>query len=296
MIGIKLADGAFYPILAENTNSRKRLTLTTAHDNQESVQIDLFREKSTVTGTMLYIGSIVVDNIVAAAAKEPSIALDILSNTDGIISATAVYTDEKNITQSQSLQISLTTTESESVDMDVDGVANFELEFSDDIADNEEQDIPGGKTKTKSKLLIIIIILLLLLLGGGTIILLSHFSTNKAALERSLGDDAVPVFENEIPPPEPVTAAEPALPEPVPEIAPPPEPVVPPPPKPVVAASKPAAPKAPVEYKIKYGDTLWDISRRFYNNPWDYRRIARYNNIWNPAHIVSGTTIRIPPK
>ena len=47
-------------------------------------------------------------------------------------------------------------------------------------------------------------------------------------------------------------------------------------------------------YKIKWGDTLWDIADTYYKNPWRYKEIARYNGIKDPDHIVSGTIIEIP--
>jgi hypothetical protein len=49
-----------------------------------------------------------------------------------------------------------------------------------------------------------------------------------------------------------------------------------------------------VSYKIKWGDTLWDIADTYYKNPWRYKKIANYNNIKNPDHIISGTIILIP--
>jgi nucleoid-associated protein YgaU len=55
-------------------------------------------------------------------------------------------------------------------------------------------------------------------------------------------------------------------------------------------------PKNGAPYKIRWGDTLWDIADAFYRNPWLYPRIARFNNIRNPDRIISGTTIRIPPR
>ena len=51
---------------------------------------------------------------------------------------------------------------------------------------------------------------------------------------------------------------------------------------------------AGVTYKIKWGDTLWDIADTYYKNPWRYKKIASYNNIKNPDHIISGTVITIP--
>lgn len=52
----------------------------------------------------------------------------------------------------------------------------------------------------------------------------------------------------------------------------------------------------PVTYKIKWGDTLWDLADSYYNNPWLYKKIASANAIKNPDQIISGTYIVIPPK
>ena len=90
-----------------------------------------------------------------------------------------------------------------------------------------------------------------------------------------------------------------------------PEPVIPP----VVEAKEeeivvapepeqvvPEAPKEPIKkagdtlYTIKWGDTLWDISDAYYKTPWEFQMIADYNNISDPDYIVSGTTIKLPPK
>ena len=60
-----------------------------------------------------------------------------------------------------------------------------------------------------------------------------------------------------------------------------------------VPAEKPKV-KKDVRYRIKWGDTLWDISDSYYKNPWKYPKIARYNGIKNPDLIISGTDILIP--
>lgn len=71
----------------------------------------------------------------------------------------------------------------------------------------------------------------------------------------------------------------------------------------VVAPAEVVVPEVPkqtapesknITYKIKWGDTLWDIAQSYYNNPWKYHKIAKYNGIKNPDHIISGTTITIP--
>jgi nucleoid-associated protein YgaU len=51
-----------------------------------------------------------------------------------------------------------------------------------------------------------------------------------------------------------------------------------------------------VAYKIRWGDTLWDISEAFYRNPWLYPVIVRRNRIRNANLIVSGTEITIPAR
>lgn len=73
-------------------------------------------------------------------------------------------------------------------------------------------------------------------------------------------------------------------------VAPEPEQVIPETPK------EPETKPADITYKIKWGDTLWDIADSYYKNPWNYKKIARYNNIKNPDYIISGTTITIPAK
>ena len=87
-----------------------------------------------------------------------------------------------------------------------------------------------------------------------------------------------------------------AEPEPAPEavedtvvVAPEPEVVVPVPPAP-----KPVEKAKDIKYRIRWGDTLWDISDAYYKNPWRYKKIARYNKIKDPDLILSGTDILIP--
>jgi hypothetical protein len=43
MIGLKLANGRFFPVLEETDTGAKRVVLTTAHSNQSQVKVDLYR-------------------------------------------------------------------------------------------------------------------------------------------------------------------------------------------------------------------------------------------------------------
>lgn len=64
----------------------------------------------------------------------------------------------------------------------------------------------------------------------------------------------------------------------------------------VIPEQPPVAEEKPqdITYKIKWGDTLWDIADTYYKNPWRYKYIAKFNGIKNPDYIISGTYITIP--
>jgi hypothetical protein len=53
---------------------------------------------------------------------------------------------------------------------------------------------------------------------------------------------------------------------------------------------------APEEYTIQKGDTLWDLSQKFLNNPWYWPKIWSLNpGIENPHWIYPGNKLRIVP-
>ncbi|HET9752660.1 MAG TPA: LysM domain-containing protein, partial [Myxococcales bacterium] len=55
-------------------------------------------------------------------------------------------------------------------------------------------------------------------------------------------------------------------------------------------------PGAPDEYTIQKGDTLWDLSQKFLNNPWYWPKIWSLNpGIENPHWIYPGNKLHIVP-
>ena len=322
-IGIKIANGEFYPLVEENSSVKKRLILTTVHDNQPSVQVDLFRSPVCAMTDAQYIGTVVVENIKPKPKGEPSIEMVVSSDSNGNIVADAIDLDTGAGGEHYVLTVSLKSIDETARDMEI---PDFEMESNEEPPSSLYQHASQIREEEKkpSKLWLIILIILLLLLGllAGWLFFMGGMNTvnsilNKSGTEQVVQQDPVkqePAKQAEpVKQPEPVIQQEPVKQaEPVQQIV-EPTPVIqapasPPPPRqqtartsgrnpPVASYNVPETiPREGVNYRIRWGDTLWDIADAFYRDPWLYPRIARHNNINNPNLIISGRTIRVPPK
>lgn len=88
-IGIKIADGSYFPILEEGSTKRKRLVLTTVNDDQESVQIDLYKGEGSELLDAAYVGSLLIENITQGPKESSEIELKIGFDKDGTLNAEA---------------------------------------------------------------------------------------------------------------------------------------------------------------------------------------------------------------
>jgi hypothetical protein len=316
-IGIKIANGEFYSIIEENSSVKKRLILTTVHDKQQSVQIDLYRSITRTMADAQYIGSLVVEDIKGKPKGEPSIELVISSNENGDITADAIDLDTSAGGEHQILNVSLKSLDESNRD---DELPDFELETNEEppsslykhaktIREEDEKQFPWV-------VVILIGVLIVLLLLAVWFFLFRGKEKVSPPADTPKTTQSAP----EAPKPEeprPIQPAQPEQSQPVVSRPPPPPAAAPPvieaprsppparpqttvrkrPPAPVLSYKVPATiPREGVPYKVRWGDTVWDISAAFYRNPWLYPRIARFNNIRNPNLIISGTTIRIPPR
>jgi hypothetical protein len=311
-IGIKIANGEFYSLVEENSTIKKRLILTTVHDNQRSVQIDLYKSYTRTMADALYIGSLVVEKIKPRPKGEPSIEMVISSTKEGEITADAIDMDTSSQGEHQVLSVSLKSLDEDNREYEI---PDFELE-QNEAPPTGLYDRASAVKKKDAKgfpwIVVIVIGLALVLILLALWYFLLRGKPGSGPAVPSGTKTTVPAEEI---PPVRETAPKP----PAPEIKPPasqtaqePPPVIQAPakasPAPVVnRRNRPPAPvssykvpeiipKEGAPYKIRWGDTLWDISEAFYRNPWLYPRIARFNNIGNPNLIISGTTIRIPPR
>ena len=319
-IGIKIANGEFYPIIEENSSVKKRLILTTARDDQTSVQIDLYRSPNKTMAAAQYIGSLVIDNISSKLRREPSIEMIISSNADGNITANAVDLDRTPNGEHEMLTVSLKSLDESNLDISEFDLPDFVIEDNHEpptgLYENTKETKQKKKKSSTLPIIIIGLFAILLILAAFWFFFMdgreTFFVLKGRVTELVSGRNAPQAGNTDTPQPPPVFQP----PAPLPVVPPPvPTPVIPAPVSPPapqspaspVAMVRPSAtvagyrvppsiPEEGVSYTIGFGDTLWDISSAFYRNPWLYRQIASFNNINNPNHIIQGQTIRIPPR
>jgi len=310
-IGIKIADGSYYPVLEEGSTGKKKLVLTTVKDNQSKVQIDLYRGDGDTLEKAQYIGSLIIENITPAPRGNPDIELSIGLDSAGELSAEA---SDRSTGESQSFSIGLQTLTAE----ETYEIPEFEMEgdtVKTTIASEEApltgESYPVGDRDRRKEhfehkgpntlLIILFIVLGLALLGAIGYFVYTRVvsgAPRQTAQQTEPPADTTPEPAATTPEPEPAAStveqpvdSTPAAAEPVTQaqsqeggvaVAPKPEP------------SSTTAPATGVRYRIKKGDTLWDISATYYRNPWLYPKLARANNIKNPDLIFADTTIFIP--
>ena len=89
-IGIKLADGSFYPILEEGTAKTYQLDLTTVKDGQTKVQIDLYRSESGSMEDAQYVDTLEVSNLVPHPNGEADLHLSVALNEKNELDAKVI--------------------------------------------------------------------------------------------------------------------------------------------------------------------------------------------------------------
>lgn len=278
-IGIKVADGSYYPVLERGFTGRKRLVLTTASDNQPRAQIDLYRGNGSSLSQAQYIGSLIIENIPAAARGEPEIELLIGIDDTGQLSAEA---NDPKTGESQRFATRLS-------DFAGSGElteADLELEEEEEAAPapsrlrEEEEEAAEQRRRPSLLLLILFVVLGVLLVAAVAYFVYMRFQGPGAAPAAPAAAPAATSTAKPAPKPAAEPAAKPAA-------------------GTTITAATTATEKAPakpasVSYLIKRGDTLWDLAATYYRNPWLYPKLAKANGIRNPDLIFAGTRITIP--
>jgi nucleoid-associated protein YgaU len=297
-IGIKLADGSFYSVLEEDFTGRKKLVVTTSRDNQDSVQIDLYR--GSEEGAEAFLGSLTLQNIQLAPKREPEIELLLGLDSHGKLEAVA---SDPLSGEKKSLTLSLASAGArsaplEELDLEAETQARpVAASRAEPVVETRlaGESYPVGATDRRKAaveprrpgaLAVIGFVLLGLIVLAGAAYL----------IYRLLDGGRLPkLFSGREAPSTQVVEA-PAQPEPAPQA-----PVQPA--KPAAKPVEPPAQAAPAEtpaqaegvwYRIVWGDTLWDLAGTYYRNPWLYPRLAKANKIANPDLIIAGHRLFIP--
>ena len=303
IIGVKTADGAFYPILEQDYDGRKKLVLTTIRDNQETVQIDLYQKKKEDEGSKQYIGSLVIENIQEALKGEPEIEVIIGIDPDGNLNAIAcdmatgnkqrLTTILENLNKNQLLDVP---------DFDLDESLDEEPEVTmmrepeqDFTISEDNTEVTDTKKESNPLKRIIFILIGLILIAGITFLIFYLINQNSSDVKPEIEErveqieetDSMQVVTTEESEKitEDDTARDTADNITSQETD-------------VIEEEETKEATGDFKYTIKWGDTLWDLAATFYRDPFLYPVIANYdkNNISNPDLILANTIIYIPEK
>lgn len=206
-IGIKLADGTFYPILSDAVRFQN-IELTTVRDNQETVQIDLFQKGETLE----YIGSLIVEDIAQKKAGESTISLKLEVDENENLKAEAADLDSG---AGQTLKVSLAAVTPNDGGNDFN-LNDFELSpqkdfsemssenfISETTAEHEAASFGAGEKKFPKWLAAILILLGIAVLVLAVLLLGRSCSNKKPASGDDVASIKVPAPETTSKVPEP---------------------------------------------------------------------------------------------
>lgn len=86
-IGIKLADGSFYPIMEDGVPQKKLMELTTVQDNQTTASIDLYRSESGTMEDAEYVDTLEISELVPHPGGEASMSFTLQLDENNMLSA-----------------------------------------------------------------------------------------------------------------------------------------------------------------------------------------------------------------
>ena len=86
-IGLRTADGCFFPVMLESFRGMKQIILTTVSSQQVAVSVELFLEEPGGGKHYNYLGSLRIDNIVAGDLRRPDLVLRVGIDADRVLTA-----------------------------------------------------------------------------------------------------------------------------------------------------------------------------------------------------------------
>ena len=148
IIGIKQADGSFYPILQDGKPDNKTIELTTVRDGQTTAQIHLYKKEPGSIDEPAYVDTLLIEHLVPHPKQEPTINLNINLDENNVLTAKVVDPETGN---SSDIRVSLVTVPEAQLQPQSDfTVTEAEPVFAEDVHTEmpeipdflEESDIP----------------------------------------------------------------------------------------------------------------------------------------------------------
>lgn len=140
-IGIKLADGTFYPVLEEGTPKKRTLDLTTAKDNQTKVQIDLYRSETGSMDDAQYVDTLEVNKLVPHPNGEPELHLSLGLDENNNLTAEVIDPETGKKSETEVNLVSKTLAEKTNLSEfapSIKSASNLEPKETNEIADNSQ--------------------------------------------------------------------------------------------------------------------------------------------------------------
>lgn len=135
-IGIKLADGTFYPVLEEGEPKKRMLDLTTAKDNQTKVQIDLYRSETGSMDDAEYVDTLEVTKMVPHPNGEPELHLSLGLDENNNLTAEVVDPETGKKSETEVNLVSRTLAEKANPSDFAPTLKDTKADNSDDAAKN----------------------------------------------------------------------------------------------------------------------------------------------------------------
>ncbi len=135
-IGIKQADGSFYPIMSDGEPASKTLELTTVRDGQTAVKINLYK-KYEESDEPEYVDTLLIENLIPHQKEEPTFSLSINLDEDNVL--TAEVLDPETGSKSDTSVSLVTLSEAQ-----MTGSQDFALADDTDIFDEKSDAFPDS--------------------------------------------------------------------------------------------------------------------------------------------------------
>ena len=144
IIGIKQADGSFYPILQDGKPDNKTIELTTVRDGQTTAQIHLYKKEPGSIDEPAYVDTLLIEHLVPHPKQEPTINLNINLDENNVLTAKVVDPETGN---SSDIRVSLVTVPESQLQAQSDfTVTDAEPVFTEDAEPETIDESAANKT------------------------------------------------------------------------------------------------------------------------------------------------------